>query len=295
MNDLRLVEELGRETPLPTPAVLAPARERLLAGLRAASATATRPARLRRRLLAGTVAVGVAASIAGVSLAVSTTPRGGQPPPASATAAEVLAQAASTARAEPDVVPRPDQFVYTELRYRDPTRYQSWRSVDGTRDGLVLKDNERMILPGCRGGRAAILDKRGTKLPATEPCHPDPAYRRDLPTTRDAMLSYLRREAGGGNTNSYAKAGLAMMSTGYVPAASRAALYETIATLPDIRLVPDAVDGAGRRGIGVWFTLPGSGGPGVTLVLDRDSHRFLGTNGDAVVRTAIVDRVGQRM
>ena len=41
------------------------------------------------------------------------------------------------------------------------------------------------------------------------------------------------------------------------------------------------------------FTVPGSGGPGVTLVFDRDGHRFLGTTADAVVGTAILDRVGQ--
>jgi hypothetical protein len=76
--------------------------------------------------------------------------------------------------------------------------------------------------------------------------------------------------------------------------ASRAALYQAIAAVPGIRVVPDTVDGAGRPGVGVWWTAPGSTGPGVTLVFDRNSHRLLGTNADAVSGPVIVDRVGQR-
>ena len=103
MNDLRLVHELIREVPLPTPDELAPARGRLVAELSAG----TRPhQQTRRRLLAAGLAFGVAASITAAAFVVSTSPRSGQLP-AAAAGADVLTRAAAVARALPDITTRP--------------------------------------------------------------------------------------------------------------------------------------------------------------------------------------------
>ncbi len=109
MDDLRLMRELGDETPLPALAELAPAREKLTAGMT--------PVRLRRRrtrfLAVGGTTVGLAAAVAAVITPAPVDVVGGPVPVAQA--GEVLGRAATAARLQPDLRPRPDQFVYTAV------------------------------------------------------------------------------------------------------------------------------------------------------------------------------------
>ncbi len=66
-----------------------------------------------------------------------------------------------------------------------------------------------------------------------------------------------------------------------------------------MKAVSDLRDGAGRRGVGVSWT---QGKITVILIFDVRTYDYLGTtvrygrtdNAVALVRTAIVDRVGQR-
>jgi hypothetical protein len=283
MNELNLVRDLGRDVPLPTTDQLAPARARLLAELETG-----RPRRRRRFAVAAAITATVAAGVTALAMITSTTPRGAAPPPAAA-AADVLTRAAAAARAQPDVAPRPDQFVYAETRVGSGVR-RAWLSADGKHDGLVQQQGENLPLPACRSGRATVV-KGDQPVGETEACEPWPAYRPDLPTTKEAMLAYLRTDAKG--TNQLAKTVLALSNESYVRPASRGALFEAVSAIPGIKAVPDAVDGAGRHGVGVWWTSEGSTG-GVTLVFDRETYRYLGTNFDALMVLGVVDRVGQR-
>ena len=286
-----------------------------LTGAAAALPPAFATTRVRRRsrqiAVAAAITTAAAAGIATVLvLAPITTLSPGSPggPPAQAAAAEILHRAAVAAGNEPDVQPRPAQYVYVRSQDAGGVR-EVWLSVDGTRDGLVRSRQATLPLPGCRNGRQVVV-KGDRVLPGvTEPCTPYPAYRPHLPTTTQAMLAYLRRDAGGdaGRTpetvlNSLAKTVLSLSGESYVRPRSRAALCEAAAKLPGMQVIPDAVDGAGRHGLGVAWTY--SGGR-MTLVFQPSTYLFLGTHNDppnaesssggtAILQRAIVDRVGQR-
>jgi hypothetical protein len=59
------------------------------------------------------------------------------------------------------------------------------------------------------------------------------------------------------------------------PPKLRAAVYQLMSGQPDVRLVPDAVDAAGRPGIAVSRTLTGRGIRS-ELIFAADSYRYLG-------------------
>ena len=224
-------------------------------------------------------------------VALTTTPRGAGPAGVSAAAAEVLDRAAAAARSEADVRPGPNQFLYVRSVSGSDV-YEAWFSVDGTHDGRIKPlDHGPVPVAGCRDGRAAVV--KGTEfLPGvTEPCTPDPAYLPDVPTTADGMLAYLRQAAGGDRTNDLAKMVFWLAEQRLLRPAARAALFEAAKQIPDITVVPDATDGAGRPGIGVSWTY---GGPPVSLVFDRSTYQLLGTNLDSLQRKIVVNRVGQR-
>ncbi|MDO3701605.1 CU044_5270 family protein [Micromonospora sp. C28SCA-DRY-2] len=313
MDEMRLLQQFGEETGLPAAERLAPARSRLatamaatVAGSSAPAASTvrpmpSRPRRTPRRLvLSGVAAVGLAAAIASALVLVPDR-FGGSTPPAQADATQVLRNAAVAALRVPDVEPRPDQFVYIRSQEGSELR-ESWRSVDGTRDGLIVETaaagRTEWVVPGCRNGRAVPV-KGNTVVPGeTEPCTPEPAYRADLPTDAAAMRAFLAKNASGdpGDANALGKDVLHYLSDSYLRPRARAALYEAAATMPDLQAVPSAKDAAGRPGIGVTWS--STNGPGeIVLVFHPETHTFLGVGGpaggSAVLAVAIVDRVGQ--
>ncbi|MGW0432469.1 CU044_5270 family protein [Micromonospora sp. NPDC003197] len=305
MDDLRLLREVGQETPPATPAQLASARSQLLAAATAASpapGTVGRANRWNWRFMfGGLAAAGVAAAVAGVVVLAPGAPDGGSTPDAPVAQADpawVLMSAATTARQLPDITPQPHQFVYR--RSQDgPEIYESWLSVDGTRDGLVKKTSgggsEQSVIPGCRNGRAAVVKGGQVIVGRTEPCTPDPAYHPDLPTDAAAMKAYLLKNASGeGEANSIAK-DVASLAADYLRPQSRAALYEAAATVPGLRVVKDATDSMGRSGIGIaWPTKTADGGKEMVMVFDAKTYAFLGfAKTSAELALTVVDRVGQ--
>ena len=103
----------------------------------------------RRRLaVLGTGVVGLAAAITAVVALGALERVGVAPPPASA--AEILDRAADAARAEPDPVPRPDQFLYVRSQRGETLHHEMWLSVNAVYKG-------DLPLPG-----------------VTEPCVPAP-------------------------------------------------------------------------------------------------------------------------
>ncbi|MBE1492827.1 CU044_5270 family protein [Plantactinospora soyae] len=300
MDDLRLLQQAGREIPLATPDQLAPARDRLLAAMTTTPATPTTIRREARRgwrfVFGGVAAAGVAAAIVSV-LVLAPDRVGGDLPAARADASQVLRNAAAAALRLPDATPRPDQFIYTRTQEGKETR-ESWLSVDGTRDGLVrtasADGGSNSVLPGCRDGRAAVV-KGDQVLPGrTEPCTLEPGYRSDLPTDAAAMGAYLTENRSGepGSVNSAGK-DVYYFAGAYLRPRTRAALYEAAATVPGLRAVENVTDGAGRPGIGIAWPSTGRSGE-MILVFEPESYAFLGVSGaSAVLDLAVVDKVGQ--
>ena len=254
--------------------------------------TPVRSFRRRRLLVSAAAAVGLAAAITGAVALGGLAPVGVEPQ--SAEAAEILHQAAAAVRTLPDTPPRADQFVYTRTQRVHESVREAWLSADGTHDSMIRQEGLDIPLPGCRDGRAPAI--KGTEpLPGQfEPCTPSPAYRADLPTDVAGMRAYLNQDTGGDPDVEEDVSGLIRMTFAetYVPPASLAALFEVMADFPGLTVVDDAVDAAGREGIGVSWTRDGET---ETLVFDRRTHAFLGVTGsDAVIEQAIVDTVGQR-
>ncbi|MEU7796559.1 CU044_5270 family protein [Micromonospora tulbaghiae] len=302
MDEMRLLQRLGDETELPAGERLGAARTRLVGALTATEAAPVRrPRRPAWRLvLAGVATASVAASLAAV-LVLAPDRIGGSAPAARADARQVLRDAAAAALRLPDVEPRPDQFVYTRSQGGAELR-ESWASVDGTRDGLVVEypsgGRQEYVLPGCRDGRAKMY-KGQQLMPGTEPCVPEPAYDPAVPTDATAMRAYLDKHRSGepGDVNAAAKDVLFLLNDSYLRPRSRAALFEAAAATPGLKVVEKATDGAGRSGVGVSWSSPGN--PALmVMVFDPRTYAFLGVGGEAgtsaVLSVAVVDRVGQK-
>lgn len=177
--------------------------------------------------------------------------------------------------------------------------WETWYSVDGSRAGQY-----RMF---------------GGATHQVPPCSADmgcavlPAYDPDLPTDAAGMRAYLMNKAdnngrdndNAGNDRLYLGRVMDLLETMYVRPASRAALFEVLASADGFTVVEHAVDGAGRAGVGVRLA-PDSGlmltpdGGVPILVFDKDTHAYLGLAGGdgtdgtvAVVRQVIVNEVGQ--
>ncbi|MEV5767792.1 CU044_5270 family protein [Micromonospora sp. NPDC052213] len=300
MDDLRLLQQIGQETPPATPEQLASARGRLLAAMTATSPAPTTIRRSNRRswrlVLSGMVAAGVAAAVTSV-VVLAPDQFGGDAPVARADASHVLRNAAAVSLRMPDLTPRSDQLIYQRTQNRQSTR-ESWMSVDGTRDGLVRETSAagttETVIPGCRNGRMAAV-KGGQVVPGrTEQCTPEPAYRSDLPTDAAAMRTYLagHRSGEAGDVNAAGKDVL-FLAESYLRPQTRAALYEAAAAVPGLRAVENVTDGAGRPGIGIAWPST-NGAEQMVLVFHRETYAYLGTSRyTAVIAHTVVDEVGQ--
>jgi hypothetical protein len=237
----------------------------------------------------------------------------------------LLKLAADRVAAAPAFSPRPDQFIYTEsiaiyheVRVHETVinerrvHIRAWRSVDGSREGLI---------------QTMVTDVVGA--PSRE--HPIPVCKPDacraaqsaagLPTDTETMLAYLyRADTGelasrytGADERALSRAADVLRLSRYLPAVQAAAL-QALARIPGVSLHPGGVDAAGRHGIAL--TYPGKGyetelifEPGtykylgvnrkmmwVFVVRDPDRHMFLPDEAirEAVTRVAVVDEVGQR-
>ncbi|MGK5739574.1 CU044_5270 family protein [Micromonospora sp. URMC 103] len=294
---------------------------------RAGAPSAARPVARRVRVprgwrLAG--AFGLAVVLTAGGLAVQTMGVGDRPPP-TASASEIFRLAADAAREQPELVARPEQYVFTEFLattrerpdsgpYRT-SRAQVWRSAGGLAhvQARYRPENEpdgwgalRVLRPNDAADPRRELDEL-----------PPPAYHGDLPTDPDELLRYLRehpvdlhlpegadeKAVYGDERMPYATA--RSMLDGYVPPRALAALFELLAREPGAVVIPgDVVDAAGRRGVAI--RMPGVIGGNNDFVFDRDTHVYLGTrdsvvrdgkeslfSATALLRVAIVDRPGQ--
>ena len=289
-----MISELGPAEPLVSDQDLAPARTRLSVEFDAAE----RPRKRGRVRAAGVAAVAAAAGVAFVLVPTSEPAKPG--PKVVLDAAYVLHRAAQDARAEPDVTPRPDQFVYVESGSpRFPQ--QDWLSVDGTHDGLIRDHAGDTPLPGCRNGRQQVV-KTDKPVPGrTQPCQPEPAYHPNLPTDPNALIKYLEQGRAvdltdPSDVNAVAKDIDGLFATSYVPPSVRSALFTAIARIPGLSVDHDTP--AGTVGIGWSYS-----GTGELLFSTADGYRYVGTktvspHGDVgismlLAKVGIVDKVGE--
>ncbi|MFG1870280.1 CU044_5270 family protein [Micromonospora arborensis] len=233
--------------------------------------------------------------------------------PPTASAAEILTEAAETARQQPDLVARPGQFLFIELRvtYRDPPvsgpyvkeRLQRWVPVG---DGTTWQQRRRP-------------ESRPDEWHTDDTSHesPPPGYFQGLPTEPEQLVQHLRDhpipldlpagadlEAIRNEPTAIFADGMLMLQ-GYVPPQSLGALFQAMARVPGATVLPGKVrDAAGRPGVAL--RTPGEIGGHTDLIFDRETYAYLGRRSllvrdgkeslhaaDAIMRMAIVDRLGQ--
>jgi len=283
---------------------------RMIAG----SARSARTRTWKLATVGATATTGLLALLIGSVVSIN-----GEPPAASAQAAEILHQAADAARDDQTPAPRADQFILTTMKGFTPvvgqdelatTLTRSWMSVDGTHDSLIWVSDppaggrQSTVIPGCRDGQAAEWAPDGTLLNSTRPCTPTPAYLTNLPTDATSMLNYLRRMNGGTtSSDEEAFANVGELIRGYLPAQSRAALYEAATKIPGVVASPTMTDAAGRSGTAV--SLAGNIDR-YDLIFEPQTYRFLGwqvvpkaenavppARSEVILSVTIVDRAGQ--
>lgn len=324
MNDMELLYEVAQETPLPDPAELAAARAKLVAAF-AAEPTAgpftavtapsqplRQPVDPRRRLAVTAIAVvAVSAVVAAILVTVWGASTGNGRLRVDAAAARVLHRAALAALQLQAGAPRPDQFIYTKTESGNGRLYQSWLSVDGTRTGLIRGAGGSLAviyLPGCRDGRQlrvqAPTAQGGTS--GGQSCVPQAAYFPGMPTRPLSLRGYLERTrdispASAGYLNDFGKTMDELLSQAYLTSGQRAALYDLMAQTPGFTLVSHAVDGIGRRGVGVSWSLPNAGGK-TLIIFNPKTYTELGITTwgaagqkgtGALLELAIVNKPGQ--
>ena len=296
-------------------------------------------ARPKRKAARVRIAVGVtsgAVAALAVGLTLSSLPGGthsagtaiGDPSPSTShatviavlTAKQVLDTAATAALSHPGAAPRPDQFVYTKVGDGGGHVAQTWLSVDGSRNGLMegqgsngtttilgcVNGKRQIRLPGHNGKPYTGPAKPKAPVPldgpvVTVPCIPQPAFFAAMPTTASAMPAYLAKTQGVrlNDVNDVAKVVEGMFQSDYLLPAQRAALYEFLATTPDLTLERNVRDISGRPGIGVGWSFMGSK---AVLIFDPRTYTLLGmttrgeqgqVGGGALLQMAITNQAGQ--
>jgi hypothetical protein len=298
MDELKLLEDLRRETPPITAAAAQAARARLLAA--AAESQPPAPRRgARGRLSRAGWRVAIAAAL-GVALTAVTVARdlGADPQrpqqagPAGllgagvANAAELGARAASAAAARPAANPRPNQWLYLEQLFaetgsdappfapvgaRRVTR-RSWNRIDAKRFAYEHR------------GRLHQLPNH-----QLSPVYPwrTFAYVSRLPADPRALLARLYATVSGGQ-KPYDHARFSreeqhrmvfdfigdVLRDNIAPPGVQAAIFRALPMIPGVRLQRDAVDAAGRHGVA--FARVHDGHVRTELILDPRTYQYLG-------------------
>ncbi len=292
MNEIELLSRLRAEVP---PVVSARAEDRFLAALRAPGGKQTgargptplarTPTRMRRIPVRSRLAIagGLTLALTGGLLGAATIPLGGAKPPASASAADLLAtRAAAAAAAQPAV--SPGQWIYSQLLDRalghsiycvKPGQHpaavpctsaikkdEAWFTADGTRNATIY--------------RGKLIETGGPPMPVRY------ADLGRLPRDPAAVVTYIAKNytaMAGASTASAAFRGIFALLDGYMlPHAVAARLYLALADIPGVTVNRHVTDLAGRTGPA--FTLKVTDGPGSytisELILNPHTYTLMG-------------------
>ncbi|MEV6130816.1 CU044_5270 family protein [Streptomyces violaceusniger] len=280
------------------------------------------PRRPRRRLVLIAAPLALATAVVVGAVAVDglrdgeggATGVGGDPRAEHREAVELLDRIAVVAAGRPAVRARDDQFIYTRSQgpssmwggpsklvrdskgnvtgtktYTGKVRSDEWQPVSGKRDGLRR-------LTGLRPNGEPVLTQ--TEDIAMSPG--DLTFRQleALPTDPDALLKKLK--SGSGVVKSrltetvFENVGTILDQATLLPDLN-AALYRAVAKLPDVRVVENVKDGAGRTGIGLTYAHREKRYTATSeyWVFDSKSLAYLGTDTRALQDAAVADEKGK--
>ncbi|MEU5836158.1 CU044_5270 family protein [Streptomyces diacarni] len=300
--------------------------------------TKTAGTRTRGLLLRPRIVLPVAAALAlATGLTVTVWEGGGGSAPTAAPsekAAVLLDHIATAAQANSTGTQAPagDQYVYTRVLEREnkgelggPVKLgaahtdERWMSQDPdpvTTYGAGRETGKDAVMPGQTVPiETSVPDGEkgdGARGPGFH--RPTYAWLASLPTDPDALLKrlYAEVEDDGRQTRDQAvfEAIGDLVVNNLMPPENAAAFYRALARVPGVRKVPDAVDAAGRHGVGI--TLKRSAyASRVVWIFDRDTLAYLGSRSymaedgkpghdealagiDAVMKLGVVDRVGAK-
>lgn len=245
-------------------------------------------------MIAGKVArlAGCGAALAGMLLgpvAISSAADEG----GSSIAAVGSASAAPKLLAAPGAVPPASSFLYVKTNQGGFVR-EVWRSIDGTRDGLVSQPDPSGLngmlnipLPGCVNGRAAVYHGPELMQDVTEPCTPNPAYLGDGSTA--TAVAALKRAASTGSTEAVMKQLHELTTETLLSPATEAAIFATAGKLPGVKVTSGSAGINGGQSMAI-----SSASSQERLVFDSTSKQLLGTQASSTLVSAVVTELGSR-
>ncbi|MEU6415114.1 CU044_5270 family protein [Microbispora sp. NPDC046933] len=301
MDEITTVRRLWAEVPEGSGEDLRGARGALLAAARAPRPRTWRT-RIPRTGLKIALAGGVAAALTAGVLVAEIRPDGsdsrgvaGLPAAPPANARELLERAARTAAAEPEPRPRPGQYVHLTMRT------VTYWSMEGA--GMQVTGTEERWLPAGGTGPWLRRERQISAAPAPGiplPSRPPQLQREPEDTltetpacpSGDAVAAsrmalwpldeaWLRRRveteaakatAVPEHLRTWGAVGNLIRDSVFRPSLT-AALFRIAARIDGITMVPDAVDAAGRHGIGVTIEEDYTR---TELIFDKSTYRYLG-------------------
>ncbi|MGW4404038.1 CU044_5270 family protein [Nonomuraea sp. NPDC004702] len=198
--------------------------------------------------------------------------------------------------------PRPDQFILIESdtmygsqsidssgaqsRYLYRQHRRIWKSVDGSKDGLLqIEGREPRPWPG-EPLPADATSRRGSEWSRLASCpdlrgpyRDDYAYLSTLPADATAMRDRLYQSAPKGDKDvdpdavAFTRAG-DLVRENYLPKAQRDALFEAVKAIPGVEAAEGVADSSGR--VGVALGRVADRGVREELIFDPAGHTFLG-------------------
>ncbi|MFF0865507.1 CU044_5270 family protein [Nonomuraea sp. NPDC003560] len=198
--------------------------------------------------------------------------------------------------------PRPDQFILIESdtmygsqsidssggqsRYLYRQHRRIWKSVDGSKDGLLqIEGREPRPWPG-EPLPAEATSRRGSEWNRLASCpdlrgpyRDDYAYLSTLPADATAMRDRLYQSAPKGDKDvdpdavAFTRAG-DLVRENYLPKAQREALFEAVKAIPGVEAAEGVADSSGR--VGVALGRVADWGVREELIFDPAGHTFLG-------------------
>ncbi|MGP3944617.1 CU044_5270 family protein [Streptomyces sp. 6N106] len=239
---------------------------------------------------------------------------GGDPRAEHRQAVQLLDRIAVAAADRPAVKARDDQFIYTRSQgpsstwggpsklvrdskgkvtgtktYEGNVRSEEWQPVSGKRDGL-------RHLTGLSPSGEPVRNE--TEDIAMSPGVPTVRQLEALPTDPDALLKKLKSDSGVVKSRLtetvFENVGAILDQATLLPEFN-AALYRAVAKLPDVRVVENVKDGAGRSGIGLTYTHREKRYRTTTecWVFDAKTLTYLGTDTSALLDVAVTDEKGK--
>ncbi|MGW2159275.1 CU044_5270 family protein [Nonomuraea sp. NPDC001699] len=290
-DEIRTFADGRPSAPPYEPQARARARERLLAEARGG-----RRLRLPRLGWQTAAAFGVTVVLVG-GVAVALSGQGGTE----------IRPATSVVLSGGELNPRPDQFILIEsdtmygshsvdasggqTRYLYRQHRKIWKSVDGSKDGLLLTEGqEPRPWPGeplpadAKNWQGSEWNQLASCPDLRGPYRDDYAFLSTLPTDATAMRDRLYQPVPKGkdvnaDAAAFTRAG-DLVRENYLPKPQRDALFEAVKTIPGVEAAEGVADSSGR--VGVALGRVADWGVREELIFDPAAHTFLGERQVAV-------------